>query len=133
MPYRPGALAHLERLFAAERESRLESMELAVLRLGTASGEAARLGAIAELSRHCHALKGAAQLEARVELCALVDMLERRAVQVAANTPDHSEVDTLLRAIATLYVVSRGEPAPSLVSDTIAELSTAVREAAAGA
>lgn len=114
--------AGLEPLFAAERERRLDSMESTVHALADAQTPTDRIRAITILARDAHSLKGAAQMEARQELCDLTDALERRLDDLAAQQAGSAAVDLLLRTVSTLRLLSRGTPAGATVARTMAEL-----------
>ncbi len=118
-------LPDLAPLFAAEREKRLNSMERAVHQLAAAGTDSARARAVSSICGDAHSLKGAAQMEARLELCELTTALERQLDYIGSREVHPPDVDLLLRTVGTLRLLSRGIAPARRVARAMVELQEA--------
>lgn len=92
----------LRRMFDAERDARLSSMEATLLELSGTAGERARHGAVDALLRDAHSLKGAAQLVGHREVARIAHALEVRLEGMRPTAPAKDELDQLRDVLGSL-------------------------------
>jgi CheY-like chemotaxis protein len=92
----------LQRMFGAELDARLSSMEAALLELSAAAGERARHSAVDALLRDAHSLKGAAQMIGQREVVRIAQVLEARLEGIRSTTPAKVELDQLREDLGSL-------------------------------